>query len=581
MKLLIQGKRKKVMEKRKGWKTQKYYHGPTGAHRRAVYKAMGYTTDDLSRPLIAIVNTWGEVCPGHYHLDHLTRTVRDGIWKAGATPLEFTAISQCPTASLGEPMMRYDLPTRDLLAFDVEAIVEQQIFDGLVILVSCDKVVPGALLAAARLDLPCLILPGGCMEVGLCQGKQVSLSDLDELIFGALPQGKVDERTIEILEDAVCPSPGACPIMGTANTMQCLAEAVGMTLPFSATARAVSAERLRLGKASGEAIGRMVFQGETARSILRGENLENMLRICMALGGSTNGILHILALARELGLEKGMNIEKVDQFSRTTPCISDVRPVGKYFLPDLHEDGGVPAVMAELRPLLNLKARAVNGQTAGDWVKLGAERLKGERRSIHPLEDPLIAHGGIAVLKGNIAPISSLARMLNNTIPSHRGPARCFNSQETAIAALKSGGIKEGEVIVVRYAGPRGAPGMPDIYALLATVVGMGLEGKLAVVTDGRFSGFARGLGVCQVSPEAAVGGPLAWLEEGDMISIDLPGRSLQAEVPEAEWKARQGRWRQPERKPARGILSLFAVNAEQAHQGARLVGQPAPIDQL
>jgi dihydroxy-acid dehydratase len=467
--------------------------------------------------------------------------------------------------------MRYDLPTRDLLSFDIEAIVEQQIFDGLVILVSCDKVVPGALLASARLDLPCLIVPGGCMEVGLCEGRQVSLSDLDELIFGGLPQGKVDGKTIELLEDAVCPSPGACPIMGTANTMQCLAEAVGMTLPFSATARAISAERLRLGKASGEAIVRMIFNGEATRSIIKRGNLENMLRVCMALGGSTNGILHILALARELGLEKEMNIEKVDYFSRTTPCISDVRPVGKYFLPDFHEDGGVPAIMAELKPLLNLKARGVDGRTAGDWVKLGVPRLKVGRRSILPLKGPLIPHGGIAVLKGNIAPISSLARMLNNTIPSHRGPARCFNSQEAAVAALKSGKIKKGEVIVVRYAGPRGAPGMPDIYALLATVVGMGLEGKMAVVTDGRFSGFARGLGVCQVSPEAAIGGPLALLKDRDFISINLPERSLNAEISDLEWKARKSRWRPPKMEKAPGILGLFAVNAEQAHQGARL----------
>ena len=569
------------MDKKKTWRTQKYYHGPSGAHRRAVYKAMGYTTDDLKRPLIAIVNTWGEVCPGHYNLDHLTRTVRDGIWKAGGTPLEFAAISQCPTASLGEPMMRYDLPTRDLLSFDIEAIIEQQIFDGLVILVSCDKVVPGALLAAARLDLPALILPGGCMEVGACEGEQVTLSDLDEMIFGALPQGKADKKKIELMEEVVCPSPGACSIMGTANTMQCLAEAVGMTLPFAATARAVSAERLRLGKASGEAIVRMVLNGEKTRSIISGKNLENMLRVCMALGGSTNGILHILALARELGLEKEMNIGKVEQFSRTTPAISDVRPVGKYFLPELHEDGGMPALMAELKPLLNLKAKAADRKTAGDWVKLGAPRLSGPRRTILPLKKPLLEHGGIAVLKGNLAPISSLARMLNNTIPSHRGPARCFNSQEEAVAALKKGKVKEGEVIVVRYAGPRGAPGMPDTYALLATIVGMGLEGKLAVVTDGRFSGFARGLGVCQVSPEAAIGGPLALLKDGDVISIDLPGRSLQAEVADGEMKKRRQRWTPVKPRNAPGILGLFAVNAEQAHQGARVVAYPAPWDEL
>jgi dihydroxy-acid dehydratase len=565
------------MLKKSTWRTKNYYHGPSGAHRRAVYKAMGYTTDDMKRPLIAIVNTWGEVCPGHYNLDHLTRTVRDGIWKAGGTPLEFTAISQCPTASLGEPSMRYDLPTRDLLAFDIEAIIEQQIFDGLVILVSCDKVVPGALLAAARLDLPCIILPGGCMEVGTCEGRKVTLSDLDEMVFGALPQGKADLRKIELMEDVVCPSPGACSIMGTANTMQCLAEAVGMTLPFAATARAVSAERLRLGKASGEAIVRMVFKGETARSIMGPKNLENMLRVCMALGGSTNGVLHILALARELGLERHIHIGKVDEFSRNTPCISNVAPVGKFFLPDLHEDGGVPGLMAELKSLLHPSAKGVDGRNLKHWIRAGEPMLKGERRSILSINEPLLPHGGIAVLKGNLAPISSLARMLNNTIPFHRGPARCFNSQEEAKAALKSRKVKEGEVIVVRYAGPRGAPGMPDTYALLATVVGMGLEGKLAVVTDGRFSGFARGLGVCQVSPEAAVGGPLALLRNGDIISISLPDRSLKAEVSDEEWKKRKANWRLPKMKSAPGILGLFAVNAEQAHQGARLVAYPAP----
>jgi len=495
--------------------------------------------------------------------------------------LEFTAISQCPTASLGEPMMRYDLPTRDLLSFDIEAIVEQQIFDGLVIQVSCDKVVPGALLAAARLDLPCIIVPGGCMEVGACEWRRVTLSDLDELVFGALPQGKADLRMIELMEDVVCPSPGACSIMGTANTMQCLAEVAGMTLPFAATARAVSAERLRLGKASGEAIVRMVLKGETARSIIGPKNLENMLRVCMGLGGSTNGVLHILALARELGLEKHMNIARVDEFSRTTPCISNVQPVGKYYLPDLHEDGGMPGLMAELKPLLNLEARGVGGRTLKDWIKLGVPRLQKVRRSILSRKKPLLAHGGIAVLKGNLAPISSLARMLNNTIPSHRGPARCFNSQKEAVTALKSGRIKEGEVIVVRHEGPRGAPGMPDIYALLATVVGMGLEGKLAVVTDGRFSGFARGLGVCQVSPEAAVGGPLALLKNGDIISINLPARTLNAEVPDEEWKRRRSQWRPLERKDAPGILGLFAVGAEQAHQGARLVAHPAPWENI
>lgn len=568
------------MEK-KEWPTKKYYHGAAGAHRRAVYKAMGYTTDDLTRPLIAIVNTWGEVCPGHYHLDKLSRLVRDGIWKAGGTPLEFTAISQCPTASLGEPSMRYDLPTRDLFAFDIEAIIEQQIFDGLVILVSCDKVVPGALLAAARLDLPCIILPGGCMELGQYGERKVTLSDLDELVFGLLPQGKADLKMIDAWEDLVCPSAGACSIMGTANTMQCLAEAVGLTLPRAATARALSAERLRLAKVTGETIVRMVKEGETARSLMTTQNLENMLRICLALGGSTNGILHILALARELGVEQEINIEKVDEFSRNTPCLVNVQPVGKYYVPDFHEDGGVPGLIAEMEELLNHSAKGVGGRTLEAWIRLGKSLPPKERRTILPRKEPLLPHGGIAVLKGNLAPISSLARMLNNTIPYHRGPARCFNSQEEALPALRGGEIKEGDVIVVRYSGPRGAPGMPDIYALLAAVVGMGLEEKVAVVTDGRFSGFARGLGVCQVSPEAAVGGPLAFLKDGDIIAISLPKRSLTVELTPEELEKRRVTFNPPPAKNAPGILGLFREKAEQAHQGARLVAQPASWDKI
>jgi dihydroxy-acid dehydratase len=282
-----------------------------------------------------------------------------------------------------------------------------------------------------------------------------------------------------------------------------------------------------------------------------------------------------------LGLEKYINIKKVDEFSRSTPCLANVQPVGQYYLPDFHEEGGIPALMTELQPLLNPAAKAVGGKTIQDWVKRGESYNKKNRRTIFSLKEPLLPHGGIAVLQGNLAPLSSLARMLNNTIPYHRGPARCFNSQEEGLGALKSKQIKEGEVIIIRYAGPRGAPGMPDIYALLAGVVGMGLEGKVAVVTDGRFSGFARGLGVCQVSPEAAIGGPLALLRDGDIITISLPERSLQVEISAEEMEKRRRAWTKPPQRKAPGILGLFAEKAEQAHQGARLVAHPAPWEEI
>ena len=558
----------------KGWKTKRYFSGLSGAHRRAAYRGMGYTSDDLNRPFVAVINTWGEVCPGHFHLNQLSKSVKDGIWKAGGCPFEFTTISQCATPSLGEPSMRYDLPARDLLAFDIETIVETQMFDGMVVLVTCDKTIPGALLAAARLDLPTVIVPGGCMEVGCYEGAEVSLSDLDERVFGKLPLGKARPEEILGLEEAVCPTVGACPIMGTANTMQCLAEAVGMALPFAGTALATSSERLWIAKRSGETIMKLIEKNLTARKLMKESSIRNMLKVCMALGGSTNAVLHILALARELNLGKEITLETVDETSRKTPCIADVKPTGKYYLPDLHTAGGIPALFNAMRNQLDLSAMNVTGQRSGQTIRHSRGLShKGAKRVIRTSKDPISKTGGIAVLKGNLAPLGSLARMLDNTIPEHSGPAVCFPSQEKALEALNRGAVKPGSVIVVRYAGPRGAPGMPDIYAVLATIVGRGLEGKVAVVTDGRFSGFARGLGVCQVSPEAMVGGPLACVKDGDIVEISLSKRSLHLRVSERELKQRKEIWRPPKTKREKGILGLYATNAEQAHQGARLCG--------
>jgi len=558
----------------KGWKTKRYFGGLSGAHRRAVYKGMGYTSDDINRPLVAVINTWGEICPGHFHLNHLAKSVKDGIWKAGGCPFEFTTISQCATPSLGQPSMRYDLPARDLLAFDIETIVETQMFDGMVILVTCDKTIPGALLAAARLNLPTVICPGGCMEVGCYEGEEISLSDLDERVFGKLPTGKARPEEILGMENQVCPTVGACPIMGTANTMQCLVEAVGMALPYAGTALATSAERLRIAKRSGEAIMSLIENNLSAKGIMNKSSLKNMLKVCMALGGSTNAILHILALAQELNLEKEISLDTVDEMSRKTPCIVDVKPTGRYYLPDFHRAGGIPALLNAMRRELDLSAWSVTGKQIGKIIqRYGSFIPKGAKGIIRTKSNPISKTGGIAVLKGNIAPIGSLARMLDNTIPEHSGPAFCFDSQEKALEALDKGAVRHGSVIVVRYAGPRGAPGMPDIYAVLASIVGRGLEGKVAVVTDGRFSGFARGLGVCQISPEAMVGGPLSLVEDGDLIEISLPRRSLNVKVSDRELKRRRDLWRPPKIKKEKGILQLYATNAEQAYKGARLCG--------
>lgn len=319
---------------------------------------------------------------------------------------------------------------------------------------------------------------------------------------------------------------------------------------------------------------KLIEKNLSARKIMRESSIRNMLKVCMALGGSTNAVLHILALAQELNLDKEITLDTVDETSRKTPCIADVKPTGKYYLPDLHAAGGIPALFNAMRDQLDLSAMNVTGKRIGEIIResRGLSR-KGAKRVIRTRKDPISKTGGIAVLKGNLAPIGSLARMLDNTIPEHSGPAFCFPSQEKALKALNRGAVKPGSVIVVRYAGPRGAPGMPDIYALLATIVGRGLEGKVAVVTDGRFSGFARGLGVCQVSPEAMVGGPLAWVKDGDIIEISLSKRSLNLKVSERELKRRKEVWRPPKMKREKGVLGLYATNAEQAYQGARLCG--------
>ena len=551
-------------------KTARYFHGVEGTHRRAAYKGMGYTDDDMKKPLVAVVNTPSEVCPGHFHLRAVADAVKAGVWQAGGTPMEFTSISQCATPSLGLASMRYDLPARDLLAFDIETIVETQIFDAVVAVVTCDKTIPGALMAAARLDMPFIVVPGGVMAVGRHEGRPVSLADLDEKVWGALQMGKTTAEEILCLEDEVCPGPGACPILGTANTMQCLVEAVGMAMPGAGTCYAMSGEQLRLAKLAGNRVMDLVRKGMTARKIMTRQALENMVRTQMTIGGSTNAVLHILAIAHELGLGGEIDLDLISRFSDTTPCLVDVTPTGFYHLTDLHAAGGVPKILEALEKELHLYAPTVTGKTIGEQIEETKKRvIVDDRHVIRPRTDPVADTGGIAILRGSLPLSGSVARRLNNTIPEHTGPARCFDCQEDAIAGINSGKVLEGDVIVVRYAGPKGAPGMPDTYAVLASVVGRGLEGKVAVVTDGRFSGFARGLGVCQVSPEAAVGGPLAVIKDGDTIHISMPKRELSLMIDDLEERLK--RWRKRPPRETRGVLALYATNAQPAWKGARL----------
>lgn len=551
--------------------TKKYMTGIEGAHRRAVYKAMGFTDEDLSRPLIAVVNSWGEVCPGHYGLNMLTAKVKEGVWQSGATPVEFGVISQCGTLTLGLDGIRYDLSTREVMSFEIETIVNSQMFDGIVLMTACDKVVPGMLVAAARLNLPSIVVCAGVMDTGRLDGEAFSLSDLDEQVMGSYPVGKASAEKIRRMEEQACPTWGACPLMGTANTMQCLAEAVGMCLPGASTMLATSSEILRAAKHAGNQITELVRKDIKARDVMSRDAVDNMITMMMALGGSTNSVVHILSLAQELGYDDVVTLDHISEISRRTPCLVNVKPNGPYHQTDFENSGGMPVVMHELRAHLHLDAMTVTGDTLGENLD-EEEPHAVDRNVIYSAARPLSKDGGIAVLYGNLAPGGAIlrqsARYRENL--SHTGPAKVFDCQEDALLALKDGKIERGDVMVVRFEGPKGGPGMPDIYAVQASVCGMGLDQDVAVITDARFSGFARGFGVCQMTPEAAGGGPLAYLRDGDMIEIDVAERAINA-LDERIFKTREPAANPKDAKAYKGILNLYKKYGGPANKGARL----------
>ncbi len=551
--------------------TRKYMTGVEGAHRRAVYKAMGFTDEDLARPLIAVVNSWGEVCPGHFGLNMLTQKVKEGIWQGGATPVEFGVISQCGTLTLGLDGIRYDLSTREVISFEIETIVNSQMFDGIVMMTACDKVVPGMLIAAARLNLPTIVVCAGVMGTGRLDGETFSLSDLDEQVMGSYPVGKASAEQIRRMEDQACPTWGACPLMGTANTMQCLAEALGMSLPGTSTMLAISSKILREAKHAGNQIVRLVEKNLRARDVMTREAMDNMITMMMVLGGSTNSVVHILSLAKELGYDDTVTLDYISSISRKVPCLVNVKPNGPYYQTDFERSGGMPAVMREVQAQLHTQVMTVSGQTLQENLD-AASGYTVDPHVIFPRTHPISEDGGIAVLYGNLAPDGAIlrqsARYRGNL--SHTGPARVFDCQEDALQALAKGEIKHGDVMVVRFEGPRGGPGMPDIYAVQASVCGMGLDEDVALITDARFSGFARGFGVCQITPEAAVGGPLAYLRDGDMIQVNVTGRTIRA-LDESIFTTRQPAKNPKDGREYHGVLNLYRKYGGPANQGARL----------
>ncbi len=549
-------------------KDQKFFSGDGASHRRAIYKGCGYDDIDLSKPLIGVVNTCNDAALGHVHLDKLAEHVKAGIWQAGGTPFEFGTISTCGEISIGTPHLRYEMVIRDVIASSIEIMANVELFDGLVLLASCDSIIPGVIIGALRTGLPSIFLSGGPQLPGRFEDRQVVMSELGQEVFGARPEGKEKQQRLRAFEDQVCPGPGACALMGTANTMQIIAEALGMALPGSSTVPAVYAEKLRFAKRTGRRIVEMVKDDIRPAEIITRASLLNAIMVELAIAGSTNAVMHLISFAREMEIDVGL--DDFDQLSRKVPVISRVIPTGRATVVDLYHAGGVPAIMGELSFMLDVGAKNVSGETVKEIIK-GAKST--DTAVLTTIEDPVFPNSGIAVLKGSLAPLGAISR--TTTIPenrmTHTGPARIFHSDEDAYQAVTTGKIKAGDVIIIRYEGPVGAPGMREMMMTTDALVGLGMANDVFVVTDGRFSGFTEGSAIGHVAPEAAVGGPLAIVEEGDPVMIDIPSRKLDLGISEKEIKTRLKAWSPPPAKVKRGILSVYAKTALQAHQGAMI----------
>ena len=548
------------------YRSKKVLKRPEFSMHRALYKSMGYSDYDLDRPLIGIANSWNRVVPGHYNLNAVSEYVKQGIFQAGGTPVEFGVMAPCDGIAQGHIGMHYILPSRDLIANDVEMMVQAHQLDAVVLLCSCDKIVPGMLMAAARLDVPAIIVVGGPMEGGCTfDDRPADTTSLTEGL-GMLKAGLIDEATYNQLEDGAAPSCGSCSFLGTANTMCCVAEAMGMCLPGSATIPATRADRLRSAQAAGRQIVALTEQAITARMILNEKGIDNGIRLGTAIGGSINLALHVPAIGYEADIEVSMS--RFEELARSTPHVAKMNPAAPLNVPDFHEAGGVPAVMREILPLLHGDALTVTGKTMAENV---ADAPVRDRRIIKTLAEPWSEGGGLAILSGNLAPNSAITKpaAIKPEMHTFTGTARCFDSEEDANEAILAGKVQPGEVVVVRYEGPKGGPGMREMYVAMKLLYGRGLALSTALITDGRFSGTNNGCFVGHISPEAAEGGPLAIVEDGDTITIDIPNRGLHLHITDEEIAARLAKWERPEPKIKRGYLALYSRLAESADKGA------------
>ncbi len=537
------------------------------APHRSLFKALGYTDRELGLPMIGVVNAQNEIVPGHIHLDDIAAAVKSGVQLAGGVPCEFSTIAVCDGIAMNHTGMKYSLASRELIADSIEVMAEAHPFDGLVLVTNCDKVVPGMLMAAARLNIPAIVVSGGPMLAGRYQGENISLSNIFEAV-GRVYAGSMSEEELHAVEEEACPGCGSCAGMFTANSMNCITEALGMALPGNGTIPAVSAARRRLAKLTGLRIVEMVREGSRPSDIMTADAFRNALSVDMALGCSTNTVLHLPAIAAEAGIE--LSLDEVNLVSERTPNLCRLSPMGPFFVQDLDEAGGIRSVMAELalKNLINLDARTVGGVTVGENIK-GCTVFR--REVIRSVEDPYSSNGGIAILHGNLAPDGAVVKKaaVAPEMLQHKGQARVFDAEDEAVQAITSGKIKKGDVIVIRYEGPKGGPGMREMLTPTATVAGMGLDKEVALLTDGRFSGATRGASIGHISPEAAEGGPVALIRDGDMIDIDIPNNSLNVVLSADELAARLKDWKPPEARVKQGYLARYARQVTSAGTGA------------
>ena len=543
--------------------------GMEHAPHRSLFNALGITKEELSRPLIGIVSSYNEIVPGHMNLDKIVDAVKLGVAMAGGTPIVFPAIAVCDGIAMGHQGMKYSLVTRDLIADSTEAMAVAHQFDALVMVPNCDKNVPGLLMAAARLNIPTIFVSGGPMLAGRVKGQKSSLSSLFEAV-GAHAAGKMTEEEVEEYENKACATCGSCSGMYTANSMNCLTEAIGMGLKGNGTIPAVYSERIKLAKHAGMKIMELLEKNIKPRDILTKEAFLNALTVDMALGCSTNTMLHLPAIAHEAGVD--LNIDIANEISAKTPNLCHLAPAGHTYMEDLYEAGGVYAVMYELskKGLLNLELITATAKTVGENIK-NCVNLNPD--VIRPIENPYSQTGGIAILKGNLAPDSGVVKRsaVAPEMLKHEGPARVFDCEEDAIAAIKGGKIVPGDVVVIRYEGPKGGPGMREMLNPTSAIMGMGLGSSVALITDGRFSGASRGACIGHVSPEAAVGGNIALVEEGDIIQIDINNNSLNFVVSEEELERRRAKWQPRQPKITTGYLSRYVAMVTSGNRGAIL----------